>query len=264
MKSTRTRLRSLAIATSHLPLIRSVVHAKAMRDRFRDAPVFRSIYQGLGYETAHPFDRVHGTDTSGFTSSSELPRGERATDEPYWGAHYWGSQPSFIRAAINALPPPETFTFIDLGCGKGRALFVASEFAFRDIVGVELSAKLAAIARHNAALIAEGFPTRTPVSVEEGDAGAVQVPPGNVVVYLYNPFGEDVLRRVLSALEAALAQSAREVYIVYMFPHLAQCIDASPLFKRFFETEVEFAPEERGYGHVEEGRFTIWRASSAG
>jgi hypothetical protein len=29
-------------------------------------------------------------------------------------------------------------TFLDLGCGKGRALLVASELPFRDIMGVEL------------------------------------------------------------------------------------------------------------------------------
>jgi hypothetical protein len=39
--------------------------------------------------------------------------------------------------------------FVDLGAGKGRALFVASRFAFRKIIGVELSADLCAIARRN-------------------------------------------------------------------------------------------------------------------
>jgi hypothetical protein len=35
---------------------------------------------------------------------------------------YAGSQPSIIRTALKALGSLDCFTFIDLGCGKGRPL----------------------------------------------------------------------------------------------------------------------------------------------
>ncbi len=60
---------------------------------------------------------------------------------------YIGSQPSIMRRALSALGPVERYDFLDLGCGKGRALIVAAEFPFRAITGVELSPALAAIAR---------------------------------------------------------------------------------------------------------------------
>src|SRR5713226_561215 len=53
-------------------------------------------------------------------------------------------------------------TFVDLGCGKGRALILAHEAGFRNLIGVEMSPKLAAAARSNlqrlgiAATIVEG------------------------------------------------------------------------------------------------------------
>lgn len=261
---TRSALRSFGIATGHLPVIRAVVHANVIRDKLRYRPIFRSLYQGFGYESRHPFDRTHGTDTSGFASANELPRSEHApNDGPYWGSHYWGSQPSFVRSAIAALPSQQPFMFIDLGCGKGRALLVASEFHFRSIVGVELSRTLATIARRNAQIIKTRFPDRTDIVIREGDACAFQIPSGNIVVYLYNPFGEGVLLKVIAALEAAIAAEQREVYVVYMHPSLSDCIDASSVFKRFFETRVDFAPEERGYGDISEGKFIIWRAASA-
>jgi SAM-dependent methyltransferase len=264
VKKTRSALRSFGIATSHLPVIRAVVHANVVRDAFREVPIFRSLYQGFGYESRHPFDRTHGTDTSGFASANELPRSEHAPNAPYWGSHYWGSQPSFVRSAIAALPSQQTFTFIDLGCGKGRTLLVASEFHFRDIVGVELSPTLAKIARKNAQIIKTRFPGRTGIVIKEGDASAFEIPSGNIVVYLYNPFGEEILSKVIATLEAAIAAEQREVYVVYMYPSFSDRIDASPVFKRFFETRVDFAPEERGYGDVSEGKFIIWRGASVG
>jgi hypothetical protein len=99
--------------------------------------------------------------------------------------------------------------------------------------------------------------------VQEGDAASFQFPSGNIVVYIYNPFGQEVLTKVLAALEAAMAAERREVYLVYMYPSLLECIDASPGLKRYFETTVAFAPEEVGYGDVSEGKFVIWRGGQA-
>ena len=257
-------LRSFGMAATHLPGIRAVLHANVVRDTLRRVPILRYLYQGFGYESRHPFDRTYGTDTSGFASAKRLPRSEHSpSTEPYWGSVYWGSQPSFVRSAIAALPPQHAFTFIDLGCGKGRALIVASEFHFREIIGVELSPTLANIARKNAQIIKARFSGRTGILIKEGDAGAFQFPAGNLVVYLYNPFGREVLLRVIAALEMAISAHPREVYVVYMYPNLSDCIDASTVFKRFFETSVDFAPEERGYGHASEGKFLIWRGASA-
>ena len=256
----KNKLRSCGIAASHLPIIRSIVHANAVRDALCKVPVFRSLYQGFGYESPHPFDRAYGTETSGFVSEHNLPANELAsTNAQYWGSAYWGSQPSFVRSAIAALPSPQTFTFIDLGCGKGRALIVASEFPFRGIIGVELSPTLAKIARKNVQIIENRFPGRSRIVVEERDASTFRFPPGNIVLYIYNPFGEEVLLKVVAALEKAIAAERRDIFVIYMHPVLTDCLDASPVLGRYFETTAVFAPEEVGYGHISEGRFVIWR-----
>jgi hypothetical protein len=221
LRTFRRNLHSFGIGASHLPVVRSIIHANIVRDKLRNAPVFRYLYRGFGYESPHPFDRVHGTETSGFVSERELPRSSVAsTDERYWGSAYWGSQPSFVRTALAALPAPQSFTFIDLGCGKGRALIVASELDFQHIIGVELSPGLAEIGRKNARIIETKFPARTRISVQEGDASAFQFPSGNIVVYIYNPFGREVLTKVIAALEAAMVAERRVVYLVYMYPSL--------------------------------------------
>ena len=53
--------------------------------------------------------------------------------------------------------------------------------------------------------VSRNFPSRTSIRVVEGDAANYQLPAGDLVLYLYNPFGEPVVARVVQALEAAMA-----------------------------------------------------------
>ena len=62
---------------------------------------------------------------------------------------YIASQPSVIRTAIETIPEIAGAHFIDLGCGKGRAVAVATEYPYASIAGIELSPGLARRARSN-------------------------------------------------------------------------------------------------------------------
>ena len=83
------------------------------------------------------FDTTHRVKTSGIVATADLDVAEadRARARRYQPVRL-GAFAEFMRV----LPiRHEEFTFIDVGCGKGRALLLASEFPFRRIVGVELS-----------------------------------------------------------------------------------------------------------------------------
>jgi len=205
----------------------------------------------------HPFDIAHGTDTSGFVSTSKLkrstPRKVRAQSLPYAG-----SQPSIVRAALAALPRLDAFTFVDLGCGKGRPLLVAAEFPFRRLVGVELSASLADTARANAALIAPG----APLEIVTGDAGLFALPEGDVVVFLYNPFGDEVIAKVAAAVEAALARARRTIFVVYYNPVFGHRFDSAPSLRRHIARTFPYAPEELGFGPDTEDPVIVWHGGT--
>ena len=207
----------------------------------------------------HPFDLAYGTDTSGFVSSKELPQSEHSSDVTHF---YWGAQPSVVRAALATLPSLETFTFIDLGCGKGRPLFVATEFPFRAIIGVELSPTLAEIARLNADIVGKMHPGRTRARIETGDAGNYHFPPGNIVLFLYNPFGEGIMSRVVAGVEAAIAAERRSIYIVYQNPVFGTHFDASPDLKRYYAANILYIYEERGFGPDITDAVVIWQGGS--
>jgi SAM-dependent methyltransferase len=131
-----------------VPIFAAVLDRPAVRARLHKVRGFSNLY-AQGWLFAHPFDRFYGIDTSGFVPAEELASSPFDGGKP---GFYAGSQPSIIRTALATLTALEPFTFVDLGCGKGRPLIVASEFPFRDIVGIELSESLARAARTQASI----------------------------------------------------------------------------------------------------------------
>src|SRR3979490_2055254 len=192
----RQMLGSMIRGAARLPLFTAVLGHPSVRARLRDVPGFSNLYLN-GWSFAHPFDRFYHLNTGAFVASENL------VSSPFDGGKpglYAGSQPSIIRTALRTLPALESFTFVDLGCGKGRPLIVASEFGFRDIVGVELSESLARVARRNAELLQRRLPGRVPIRVEVHDASTYSYPGGDLAVFPYNPFPEAVVAKVIAQL----------------------------------------------------------------
>ena len=256
-----TKMFKLVARRTGRPLLR----IPSVRRSLGKLPGARHLLPGVNqftvWDRVHPFDVAHGTDTSGFVAITNLdhPEESRAHALPYVG-----SQPSIVRSVLEALPPLDSFTFVDLGCGKGRPLLVASEFSFRDIVGVELSASLVQIAKHNAKLIAQRFPQRTSIRIVLGDATQFQFPAGNLVIFMYNPFGDTAIAKVVEAVNAAITNNSnRVVYIVYYNPVAGQQFDASPLLRRSLAATFPYGTDELGYGPDSEDPIIIWQHGMA-
>lgn len=108
------------------------------------------------------------------------------------------------------------FTFIDLGSGKGRALIIARQYGFKRIIGVEFAPELIAIARRN--LLKLGMSEIETVLM---DAAEYVFPDTPLVVFLYNPFGPTVLRKVLDRL----SQIRSPLFIIYYNPTQARLLE---------------------------------------
>lgn len=132
------------------------------------------------------------------------------------GVKYQPSPPADFRALMDRLEVDhERFTFVDLGAGKGICLCLAAAYPFRQIVGVEFSPALAAIARDNVARLHLPQQRCHDLLVVCADAAHFAFPPDPLVVYLFNPFQEPVVRGVLANLLASLAATPRPVFVVY-------------------------------------------------
>jgi SAM-dependent methyltransferase len=252
--SLKTTIKNSIVAFGRLPVISVVIHQESVQKQLENIPGLRLLYPS-GWDKIHPFDRFHGTDTSGVVHETDLPATEIAWT---YAVGYAGSQPSVLRSALAQLPRLDDYTFLDLGCGKGRALLVASEFSFRDIIGVELSPPLAQVTQRNATIIANRFPARTSVRVAVGDASNYPLPPGNLVIFLYNPFHAELIANVVAGVEAALTTEARSIYVIYYNPIAGHCFDASPQLRRHFAKMLPYADEELGYGPDRDDPIAIW------
>jgi SAM-dependent methyltransferase len=134
---------------------------------------------------------------------------------------------------MQALPVNhEEFTFIDIGCGKGRAILLASEFAFRRIVGVELSPGLCKVARENIRTYRSSTQRCKHLEVSGIDAAQYRVPAEPAILFFYNPFSEEIMRPVLHHLEKSLREHPRRLYVVLYNPVLDKLIEGSRLLKR--------------------------------
>lgn len=141
------------------------------------------------------------------------------------------SADTFQKALDSLRIPLEEFSFIDLGSGKGRVLLIASEFPFKRIVGVEYSPELHAIALNNIAVYKNRSQKCFSIESVCTDATVFPIPVEKLVVYLFNPFTDEILAPVLANLEASLARHPRQIYIVYAHPLYRRVIDASGFFE---------------------------------
>lgn len=210
-----------------------------------------------GNTAPHPFDVAYGVDTSGLVwgESLERPRSEEAA---YWATGYYGISPSAFTAALGRLRLDwSRFSFVDVGCGKGRALLLALRFPFRRALGIELSPALAGVAQGNLQRFAADWrQANVPVEAVEADATAYPVLDGPVVFFLYHPFAAPVMKRFLAhVVEAARAQP-REVYLLYANPELGAMVAETPglewLWKETFSLTSEEGAADRfgSYGEI--------------
>ena len=124
------------------------------------------------------------------------------------------------------------FTFIDLGSGKGRALLMAADYPFRRILGVELLPELHRIAEANIPTYRNQQQKCFAIEARCGDAFSFEFPPEPTVLYLFNPFPESGLTKVVGGLESSLRHNPRPVYVVYHNPILEHVLSSSSALRR--------------------------------
>ena len=156
------------------------------------------------------WDEQHGLDTRGWVVPDEDSTASGVADGfPYAGTHVRLGRAMF-RALKDCAPGA---TFVDLGSGKGRVLFLAVAQPFAEIVGVEYDEHLHAIAERNVSRHKGDDPR--PVRVELADVRRFRFPATSLMIYLNNPFPEPVLAPVLANLAESYEAQPRAITIVY-------------------------------------------------
>ena len=128
----------------------------------------------------------------------------------------------------------EDFSFVDLGCGKGRVLLLASSFPFRQIAGIEIYSDIVEIAKINIEryrLKATSDVACSDISVCNQNATDFEFPDRDFVLYLVNPFSEVIMSQVVASLERKLDQVRSRIIVIYVNPLHAKLFDESKHFR---------------------------------
>lgn len=184
-----------------------------MREALATVPHY---YRAKAHERADRFDQRFGTETSRMVGMGSLdglgPHGADAV-------HYWPTREREFNQMLAAVGDfdPADFAFVDLGCGKGRVVLMAAALPFTRVVGVDFSPALVEQARANITRYSGPVGTGR-IDVVVSDAAEFAIPPDNLIIYMFDPFGPRVLTKVLDNLKASLRDRPRKVFLLYYLP----------------------------------------------
>jgi len=220
--------------------------------------------RGAKKPALHPFDEVHGTETSGLVSGGGLFSGH---EHDRFSVAYYGMSPSRMRQAVAQWrETPGTadvreYTFVDIGSGKGRAMMLASELPFREVVGVELNASLYQVAEKNLEMWREAGRALSPMRLVQGDALSLRLPEGRLLIFMYNPFLAPMMRRLLERVAAAAGGRRGEIDLLYVVPQEEAVFAEYPGFELLWSERIGMSEEDAAADHVSspEDRCSLYR-----
>src|ERR1700733_11175689 len=156
-----------------------------------------------------------------------------------------------MAAILNLAIDFEKFLFIDLGSGKGRALLLASNFPFKQIIGIEFSRELHVSAEQN--IRKYSSPEQRCKSIKSicTDLTEFSLPPEPLVLYLNVPCDGLPLVKAVDNIRRSLREKPRPIYVVFMSP-------VAKAFKAAFDG-AEFLVKIAQ--NTEENPFTVYKST---
>jgi SAM-dependent methyltransferase len=167
------------------------------------------IKRGMGIM----FDAVHGADTGPVVTADDLEIVSANSDK---GIAYDPCPWRTLRQSLDHISlRPDGFTFVDIGCGKGKVLLSASVLPFTRIVGVEFSRYLCRIAENNVA--SARFLKRKCFTIEVLCLDAVQynIPDERTIFFFANPFSYEIMNTVLENIVNSYLKVPRQIFLIF-------------------------------------------------
>lgn len=189
---------------------------------------FRSLYYRgsvntfklLSYEGK--YEKQLGINTHSIVNLNKLTLAGENSEQNH---HYQGASYYILFSIFEKLPiETKNLPLIDYGCGKGRALFVAEQCGFTNLIGVDIAKELINDANANKAVYVRKN-SQSKIDFLFEDATKYLIPDNAQVFYFFNPFGEEVLQKVIDNIKESVKQHPRKVYCIYL----------NPKFKAVFE-----------------------------
>jgi SAM-dependent methyltransferase len=111
--------------------------------------------------------------------------------------------------------------FLDIGCGKGRALCVAAHYGFKKVTGLDFSKELCITAKKNLAVTQQKF-INLQYKVVNNDAFYFEIPQDTDCIFMFNPFDDVIMSGVAANILESFEANPRSITLIY----------ANPLYKQ--------------------------------
>jgi SAM-dependent methyltransferase len=181
---------------------------------------FVNTFKLLSYEGK--YEKQLGINTHSIVNLNKLTLAGENSEQNH---HYQGASYYILFSIFEKLPiETKNLPLIDYGCGKGRALFVAEQCGFTNLIGVDIAKELIDDANSNKAVYVRKN-SQSKIDFLFEDATKYLIPDNAQVFYFFNPFGEEVLQKVIDNIKESVKQHPRKVYCIYL----------NPKFKAVFE-----------------------------
>ena len=174
---------------------------------------FVNTFKLLSYEGK--YEKQLGINTHSIVNLDKLTLAGENSDQNH---HYQGASYYILFSTFEKLPiETKNVPLIDYGCGKGRALFVAEQCGFTNLIGVDIAKELIDDANANKAVYVRKN-SQSNIDFLFEDATKYLIPDNAHVFYFFNPFGEEVLQKVIDNIKESVKQHPRKVYCIYLNP----------------------------------------------
>ncbi len=107
--------------------------------------------------------------------------------------------------------------FLDIGCGKGRALCVAAHQGFKKVTGIDFAKALCDTAKENLDLTKQKIPALE-YKIINNDAFYFEIPDDVDCIFFFNPFDEIIMSGVVNNILKSLQNNPRKINIIYVNP----------------------------------------------
>jgi SAM-dependent methyltransferase len=125
--------------------------------------------------------------------------------------------------------------FLDIGCGKGRALCVAAHYGFKKVTGLDLSKELCIEAEKNLAITQQKF-TDLQYKVINNDAFYFEIPQDADCIFMFNPFDDVIMSGVAANILESFEANPRSITLIYANPlYKQELLDVG--FKQIYHTQ---------------------------
>ncbi len=187
----------------------------------------QTIKIGLSCVVDLSFDFFHGTETRAWVPLTDL---DLQSENVAHGVTYQASKAAPVLKLLKSLGIPKDGGFVDFGSGKGRVLMLAAKSGFANIVGVEFSHELCAIARQNLDIFTRRTGIKTRIEIVTSDAAHFRIAGDQIVFFMFNPFNGFVMEQVLFNIRESVRQFPRKVWLIYNTPAHSDTVLRTGLF----------------------------------